>query len=441
MTSRENGNALLSVVVISAVLLAGAAATIRTTRSELWHSSQNVAHQQAFYVAEAGVQRAIAQLDLDRATAATSTGYTYALADQSFGSGTYSFTVEQDPLFASDPRRKRITSTGELGPQESTVVSHVVVQNEVDCPLLLSDQGSARLVTNGVATTLFDGRIVGNLDVEFNFLADALVNGEGTVQAGRDFVENGALSLLATMDANLVRAGNFLQGPLHLHLLLVDAGIHFANGANGHGVQQAVTAETFPIPDYERIRSDARTIVVNADNVPFGSWDSTSGTWIVNSAVGVAAATEKIYYVEGNARLSGLSLAREATGMVVARGWLTLQNLSILNTDLLNGSADTQQLVLVAEESVYVGRQLLSMLPLSLESESVALANLTGLGVAAVEAFDRNLVYAYSEKGEVWVKGGTVDAASELRTCIIAKDDATLAYTASLLSTVREVGT
>ncbi|MGH7857739.1 MAG: hypothetical protein ACREQY_10455, partial [Candidatus Binatia bacterium] len=308
----EAGYALLSVTVVAATLLVGAAAMIGLTRNELWHSAQEVAHQRAFYVAEAGIEHGVARLEEDRATAATSTTYTFSLSDQAFGEGAYSVVIEQDPLYPSDPRRKLIRSTGVVTRQESVVESHAVVQSEFypggGCPLLFSDAGRARIVTGGAATTLFNGRIFSNADVEFTFLAAAAVGGEGTVVTRRNLIESGILGLFVTLGATLVRQGDFVPGLLHSDVL--NTGIHFSNGVSGHGVQQAVSSITFPLPDYETLRRDARTIVVNGDNVPFGSWDVASGTWVVSSSFDVPASTDGFYYVEGNADLEGVQLLR-----------------------------------------------------------------------------------------------------------------------------------
>ena len=454
-THSSAGYALLSVTAIIASLLVGAAATITMTRSELFQSAQEVGHQKAFYVAEAGIQRGLAELEQDRAAAAASTTYSYSLSNQSFGDGSYSITIGQDPVNASDASRKLIQSTGLVGSQQSVVVSHAVVRsglfNDPDadgdgdgdepfpgiCPILFSDSGTARIINNGVATTLFDGDIFSNGNVELNSFANVRPMANGTVRARGNFVESGLLNLLANMNATLLRQGGFVKGPLHFHLMVLNTGVHFSNGG-GYGTQQTITSVPLPLPDYESIKKNADTVVVNADNVPFGSWDSVTNTWLVNVTFSIPALAQHTYYVEGNASLNGVQLFREATATIVTRGWLAVENLTVLNTDLLNGSADRQRLALIGEEDVYLGRQVISTNPLTVEAEAAALGStVTGLGLAAVEAGDRNEVFVHSEKGEAWVKGGTVNAASQLRTCILGKQDATLAFTAGLLSTVR----
>lgn len=463
--SDERGYALLAAVVTTAVLLTAAGAVIRMTRSELRRSADDVAAQRAFYVAEAGVERGLVQLHDDRATAAAQTSYRFPASgssSESYGGGTNAIVIDQDPLFA-DPRRKRITSTGTLFGQTSTVVARAVVQsgdpfaNTGGCPLLYSDGGEARLVQSlsAVSGNVFDGvEIFSNDDVRFANLISLAVNGTGTIRARDDFIDSSTVSLLANYGGTtLFRGGDYDAAALHSHLLGLCAspllGIHFGTAPNcGHGTVQAIAPRSLPIVDYEAIRNHPSTVVVNANQVPFGSWHAASRTWIYTGLLSFPASAQTIYYVEGNASLDAIRLLREADATIVARGWLRLGTISLLNTDLIPALAETQDLRLLAEGDVAVGRQLLTPLvpPLngllgSTVSESAALADTLGLGTGTIEVLDRNRVFVLSERGSAWVKTGTAQALSRTRACILAKNDATLAMTASLLSSIGPITT
>jgi hypothetical protein len=463
--SDERGYALLAAVVTTAVLLTTAGAVIRMTRSETHRAADDVAAQRAFYIAEAGVERGLVQLHNDRATAATLSTYRFpssGTSSESYASGTNAIVIDQDPLFA-DSRRKRITSTGTLFGQTATVVARALVQNgdpfanTGGCPLLYSDTGRARLVQSlsSLSGNLFDGvEIFSNDDVEFANLAALVVNGTGTIRARGDFIDSTLLSLLTNISGTaLFRTGNYDGAALHSHLLGICGsplvGIHFGTAVNcGHGTQQAIASRSLPIVDYEAIRNHASTVVVNRNNLPFGSWHAASGTWVYNGLLSFPASSQTIYYVEGNASLDAIRLLRESDATIVARGWLRLGTISLLNTDLIALLAETQDLRLVAEGDVVVGRQLLTPLvpPVSnllgsTVSESAALADTLGLGTGTIELLDRNRVFVFSERGSAWVKTGTVDALSRTRACILAKNDATLAMTASLLSSIGPIAT
>src|SRR5688572_3299822 len=102
----DGGYALLAVVVITAILLVTAGAALELTRSEINFTTLHLSRQQAFYVAEAGVQRALVRLNEDKTNALASTTYTWNLTDQSYGGGAYSVSVSQDSAFPGDPQRK-----------------------------------------------------------------------------------------------------------------------------------------------------------------------------------------------------------------------------------------------------------------------------------------------------------------------------------------------
>lgn len=473
-SSVQAGYALLAVIVTTAVLLTTGAAVLRMTRSEIHNAADEVASARAFYIAEAGVERGLVQLSNDRATASVQTNYRFpgsGTSTESFGGdgGTNSIVIEQDPLFA-DTRRKRITSTGSVIGQTANVVAHAFVQDgnpfaTSGCPILYSDTGRARLIQHlnvalpvGVSW-ISGGEIFSNDDVEFkSLLAVALgMNASVTVRARGDFIDSSIANLLTNLSSSsLLRGGSYNAAALHLpHVVLGICvapltGFHFGPTATncGHGVVSAIPARTMPTIDYEAIRNHPSTVVVNRNNVPFGSWHAASGTWTYSGLLSFPASAQAIYYVEGNASLDSLQILREADVTIVTRGWLRLGTIALLNTDLIPALAENQDLRLVAEGDIVVGRRLLnSVVPpadnllSNVIGEDLALTELLGLGTGTIEVLDRNRIFAFSERGGVWVKTGTAQALSRTNTCLMAKGDATLATTASILSSIGPAST
>jgi hypothetical protein len=481
----DRGFALLSVIAVVGALLVAGIAAVRMTRTELRGTADSVAERRAFYVAEGGVQRALARLSQDRATAATSTAYTFTESTQALGDGTYSVTVVQDPLFPTDATRKRITSVGVVDRQQSTVVNHAVVQNPLPSTVCFTDLGTCRIQSAVAAVTeLFDGEIFSNNDVAIETSVGLAVRGTGNIYAKDRFYDQGLTvagvnalpAVLSEMNANLYSGvqytptgtlsigsqqtyqtlfgnliGNLLWGVLgaaqdpHVGPLfgvhLYGLGLHFQNGPSKHGVTQVIPQRPFPRVDWKALRRDPRTEVVNAENVPFGSWDAASGTWHVGALFSPPVDADVIYYVQGNAHVESLQLRKGVRMTIAARGWIAAEAISVLNVGLLPGSTQSVRLIALRDNSI--GRRLLSYQPLALEGPlnaiSPTLGMATGIGLNVLGALTtRNRVFAYSETRDVWAKVSTLTAAStNNRIGLVAKNDATLAYTGSILSSMK----
>ncbi|MGH7805619.1 MAG: hypothetical protein ACREQJ_14825, partial [Candidatus Binatia bacterium] len=143
----SRGYALLSVITIIAALLVASVAAIRMTRQELRGTADSVAARKALYIAEAGVQRALARLSQDRATAAASTTYTFSESNQAVGEGEYDVTVIQDPKFSTDATRKQITGVGTAQGQQATVVAQAQVQTAPPSTICFTDEGTCKIQT------------------------------------------------------------------------------------------------------------------------------------------------------------------------------------------------------------------------------------------------------------------------------------------------------
>ena len=558
------GYALLTVVVIVSVLLVGATATIQLTRSQLHFTADHVAHQRAFYIADAGVQRGLARLSLDSWTASIDPSYEPTPIVESFAGGTYTITIEHDPLYdpATEPNRKRVRSIGSFLNQESEIIAHAVVQppetfpsptptNTVAAPtptptsgtptptppppsatptppgtptntptppgtppatptpptppppppsvcdaLLGSHAGWARLLSAvdvndpflSGGGNLFNGRILSNSDVEFELLQGPIVptnpqaQGSGTVITRGDFHSSGILGLLTNLNASLYRAGNY-NSALDAHTTIIvlgvpvlggpTAGIHFVNGTLQHGVQQAVPRMAYPKLFFRQQRDDARAngrVIGPNDPPDFGTWDAASKTWIYDGLLDVAVCPsnqEVTYYIEGNASLGSVVLARDARCAIVTDGWLAIKGVDLYTGSFSAGATvntfvnpnaagaatslsvtvagTTQRLHAIAREDVVIGRQVVAYSPtLSLDAEGLSLtvaANVSaapGLKMSSVGVLANNNVMAYSRNGSAWAKASSLDALSDLRVNVCGNTGATLAYTGSIGSTVTQ---
>jgi hypothetical protein len=454
------GYALLSVVTILAALLVASVATIRMTRRELRGTADSVASRKAFYVAEAGVQRALACLSQDRATAASSTAYTFSASNQAVGEGVYSVSVVQDPLFSTDPTRKQITGVGTANGQQATVVAQALVQTApASSTICFTDTGTCKLqsviwINPLLPVNLFTGNIFSNNNAAIETAVGALIRA-GNPSVGvrsridaRNTFTDGLVTGIGAVGATLLSAtGAELRtgvqyspsGILGLDLLHL-YGLHFANGVNGHGQVSPPTRRAFPKVDWESLRRDARITggIVNAENVPSGSWDATSGTWIVGSLLAPAVDSDTIYYVEGNVHITSLQLLKGAKMTIAARGASVVEALSVVNVGLIPGSQ--QDIRIIAEDGNTIGLDLISYSPWTLQTVvnglGAGVGTAAGIGLTGLSVATTNRLFAYSETGDVWAKTSTLPLLSTSRVSMVAKNNATLAFTGSIASGV-----
>ncbi len=409
----SSGYALLSVLaVVSALLIAGGA-TITLVRSQLRFTADQIATQMAYYIAEAGIQHGLAQLDNDAATATTA-GYVYpTIPTTSFGDGTYTITIAQDGLYSSplDRSRKQISSVGTFRGKQTTLVAHVLVQAPEDCCngmilCSLSSGGSARLDHLALAlTTIFNGNIFSNRDVHLNSTIGLLPVATGNVYAVGNFYSEGIV-LGTSMAARLYRGGSYNNALDLLHL----KGFHFANGGSGHGSGPAPSSRPMPVVDWDSAKRDPRTVIVNQDNyttvAPGSSWGG--GTWSVNT---FSLSPSTRYYVDGSVNISGLSLIGGASSEVWARGSIQVGTFSVLS------ALSEQSLALVGEEDVVIG----------------------GGAGGLVSLLNRTNILAFSSLGEAQVDNG-VTAVADTRACIVGGGgDATYRALAAALSSVSSI--
>jgi hypothetical protein len=133
-------------------------------------------------------------------------------------------------------------------------------------------------------------------------------------------------------------------------------------------------------------------------------------------------------------KLSGVSLFRTASPRIVARGWISMTSLTVLSAGLL--SNDVQNIFLIGEKDVMIGRDVVNLTVPTFQSESAVLT--LGPGINLTNALTNHTlnVVAYSQRGEVWGMVSTLTAVSRPRLCFIANQNATLAFTGTIATSV-----
>jgi Tfp pilus assembly protein PilX len=482
-SEQERGYALLAVVVITAILLVTAGAAIELSRSEIRFTTLQLSRQQAFYAAEAGVQRALIRLNEDNTNALASTGYSWSLTDQTYGPGTYSVTVSQDAAFPNDPQRKEVRSVGRVSGYESTVVAKSFVQGACgpSTMVLAGNSSSVVSMVNSInSSQLFDGIIFSGGNLVIRNTSGARFQGTGTMIAGGDFIyDNQSANQREPGPVSLYRGGVYRNPidnpPTH------DKGPHFLNGTDGHGQQVTSAARRLPRLDYRLLKRDTRTVLVSAEKPPYpctswsgcsyGSWNASTKTWEYPGTLNLPTNPKVIYYVSGNAKLGALQLSKDSSAAVVARGVLAVGRVDLYrgtstapwviaqrpNTSSWSNpviTTSTQTLHLYAEKELVLGRLVTSMDPLMLENGVVQqdgglLGGLTGiitglLGsdpiTGVVYGFDlsgvatNNRIFAFSENAFTWmrIKG----SAGDTRVNLCARGDATMMFEGTLTTPI-----
>jgi hypothetical protein len=243
-------------------------------------------------------------------------------------------------------------------------------------------------------------------------------------------------ALLSTLsNVNLYRAGSYNAAAGDTHNLLGGCiscvGFHFANGSQLHGASTTIPKAYPWRPDYARYKRFAN-VVVNKRYQPFGSWDDASNTWVTGGC-SFSAGTQTLYYVEGNVKMSGVTLFHTAAPRIVARGWISMTTLSIVSSGLL--ASDVQRIELIAEKDVMIGRDVLDMTTPTFQSESAAMSLGQGVSLATAVSHTLNLK-AISERGSAWAMTSNLSAASTPRMCLLGSQDATLAFTGTVGTSV-----
>ena len=123
---------MLLVTFILMVLLSGVAAAVAVfAQNSVVSSRANLLDKQAFYIAEAGAQRARQALSIGTWTAASSAGNTYT---ESFGVGEYRVTVvdQTTPAEENADTNYTITSEGYVPSQAAVKAKRELVEDTID---------------------------------------------------------------------------------------------------------------------------------------------------------------------------------------------------------------------------------------------------------------------------------------------------------------------
>jgi Tfp pilus assembly protein PilX len=197
----EKGLVLIAALALIAILALVATISVTTTYTDIKISSNYKTSVQSFYIAEAGVHRAIGMLN-DATTddwignlADTTDAFS---GDNSFGNGTYQVEVEveDDPT----PGSVRINSTGSASTSSSTVETIVTKQYYdillnyamFDCGGLDLKEGETNIISGG------DVYVNGTIDLEESGIQQI----QGNVYATGDIVIGGTSSITGNAFAN-----------------------------------------------------------------------------------------------------------------------------------------------------------------------------------------------------------------------------------------------
>ncbi len=222
--SAEKGFVLIAVIMLLIILALIGTVAVITTTTEIKISGNYKTRTQSFYIAEAGVHRAIGMLN--DATTDWIGGLTEdELATNVFpggnslGNGTYIVTISKDdPTLGS----VRINSTGSATTSSSTVEAIVTLQyydilnyGTFDCGDLVLKEGETNKISGG------DVFVSGNLDLEATgnhqiqdgdvyVMGNININGISSITGGNAFA-NGNINVLSsvspTIDGNATAGG------------------------------------------------------------------------------------------------------------------------------------------------------------------------------------------------------------------------------------------
>lgn len=445
----SRGLTMTMVLPLMLILLAFAAALLQLTRGGLHFSAMASARQKSFYIADGGLQSAMSRLYADRQTAAINASYT-ASDSGSIGGGSFAYSVIQDPMYPLDPTRKQVSATGEIAGGSSTVVSQVVVY-PFSSPagptcdwMMFANRGVTEIINAApVATDLINGNVHSNNDVRVTTVTGAGVNGSGRFESvNRTIVQALDGSPFSTMNASLYRGTSFVTAGIlsDVHRLNGSPllGIHFANGSRSHGEQAPVSSIPMPTVDWTAIEQTPEMTIVDADHVPFGSWDDDTDTWVIRARHVFPGDNSAKYFVRGSVKFRGVVLARSTQATIAALGSIEINELSLLQTTtdgiLGIGLSTAQTLQLWAKgkpnapANVYIGRGLL-------QTASVALGDASLPGINFTAPFQiTNQIGAYSETGDVWVKASSISVFAKTKLNLVGDGDSTFATTASIAS-------
>jgi len=210
----ENGFIIIAVIALVAILALVGTVAVMTTTTEIKISSNYKTRTQAFYIAEAGVHRAIGMLN-DATTDwinLIDVNDAFPSPDNLLGNGTYIVTISEDDV---PPGSVRITSTGSASTSSSTVEA-IVTKQYYDIFLNYAMFDCGDIVLKDTATNTISGGDVylsGNLDLEaigvhtiedgdVYAMGNININGSSRITGGSVFA-NGNINLQSSANPNI----------------------------------------------------------------------------------------------------------------------------------------------------------------------------------------------------------------------------------------------
>ncbi len=300
LLKNERGVVMVISLLLLALLVAAGVGTIVLTQSDLKTSGNFKTATQAFYLAEAGLQRAIR--DLNKETnwigrlANTSDAFS---GDNSLGNGTYVVQVFENDPFSPNVR---IRSTGNIGSSSSTVEAVVAPEFFPILDYAAFSCGNLTLKEGGgsVSSLISGGDVFvsGNLDLEgsgthqiqngnVSVLGDININGTSSITGGNASA-NGNMNLQSSASPNV--GGN------------ATAGGNISGGGTVTGTTNA-TASPLPVTNL-CLGSELAVRAITSDVIQ--GFRSSAGTTISgNFTAGSTITQTGIVHVTGDFELTG----------------------------------------------------------------------------------------------------------------------------------------
>ena len=168
---------------------------------------------------------------------------------------------------------------------------------------------------------------------------------------------------------------------------------------------------------------------------------------VVNAAVPATSVAEFVALARAHpGKLNYGSIGNGSTGHLLGEMLRRLAGIDIVHVPYKGASpgvnallaGDVQNIYLLGEKDVMIGRDVLNLTIPTFQSEATALT--IAQGVRLLNALDHTTnVFAYSQRGEVWGMVNNLTALSKPRICLLGNQNATLAFTGTILSTVHSL--
>ena len=292
----ERGQSLIMALIILGVLMIGLVTVLLFARTDLQHSQTQTNKNSAYYIAEAGLQRAIR--DIDTSLANNQDPATY-FSDASFNGGSYEVTLTPKTNPSGENIGFTLLSTGTYE-NNTTTISAWIRQ-----PLLYSMEGLNYAIYSFGNTTISTLSALLNLH---NIQVNGNVHGNGTVKMTNTGLLSSNPSISGTVSSTSL------------------ANIQVQGLSSGKKVVRSLIP--MPLFDFDSAREGAKRV---------GKY--VNGNLSSISLLGLTPA-HKIIFVDGNCSITGLDLLglSLADRTIVVNGnfsgSLSVGGVNLVNTNL-----------------------------------------------------------------------------------------------------------